>query len=240
MISVTDDLTATLLEGGCVTGSLYNSADVTGMVIRKCKLSTIYFDAYVDDGVFESCWCYGTIKLSSYVRSLSVTNSKIYLIKGSGATVTAVQFINCAIAYVQGGSSSGSSYSSSYPCFVGVVMNSIMQAIEGTSTSYSHLSPSVQLINVLYSTKTNGSSYWVNAICTDCTSSASTVLSTYTTSAITENPTEVTGTDGTTVGITGGTSPYTLVPSVPSVSSSSVSVDTANRKLNVSITVTAN
>jgi len=46
--------------------------------------------------------------------------------------------------------------------------------------------------------------------------------------------------DGTIIGMFGGTSPYNLVPNVPTVTESKVSVDTANKKLNVSLKVSAN
>ena len=48
-----------------------------------------------------------------------------------------------------------------------------------------------------------------------------------------------TGTDGTTVGITGGTTPFTLVPSNPKVTSYSLKVDPENKKLTVNVSVTA-
>lgn len=52
--------------------------------------------------------------------------------------------------------------------------------------------------------------------------------------------TSMTGTDGTPVGIYGGTTPFTLVPSNPKITSYDLKVDTQNKKLNVNIKVTAN
>lgn len=51
----------------------------------------------------------------------------------------------------------------------------------------------------------------------------------------TESP--MTGSDGTPVGITGGTTPYTLVPSVPTVTSYNLNVNTTTKRLNVNISV---
>ena len=48
------------------------------------------------------------------------------------------------------------------------------------------------------------------------------------------------GNDGTVVGVYGGTTPFTLVPAVPTVSSYKINVDAANKKLNVNLKVTAN
>ncbi len=49
----------------------------------------------------------------------------------------------------------------------------------------------------------------------------------------------MTGTDGTIVGIYGGTTPFTLVPSNPKVTSYDLSVDAANKKVTVNVSVTA-
>lgn len=51
---------------------------------------------------------------------------------------------------------------------------------------------------------------------------------------------DMTGTDGTVVGINGGTTPFTLVPSNPKVNKYSLNVDTQNKKLSVNISVSAN
>ena len=45
------------------------------------------------------------------------------------------------------------------------------------------------------------------------------------------------GTDGTVVGIYGGETPYTLVPSVPKVTSSDLQLDNEKKQLNVTLTV---
>lgn len=47
------------------------------------------------------------------------------------------------------------------------------------------------------------------------------------------------GTDGTIIGAEGGSTPYNLTPSLPTVSQSSFSVDNSTRTLNVTLTVTA-
>ena len=45
------------------------------------------------------------------------------------------------------------------------------------------------------------------------------------------------GNDGTVIGICGGNTPYTLVPSVPKVTESSLKVDTKKQELNVTLSV---
>ena len=48
------------------------------------------------------------------------------------------------------------------------------------------------------------------------------------------------GTDGTVVGIFGGSIPFTLAPSMPRVTEHSIVVDADKKKLNVTLKVTAN
>lgn len=48
------------------------------------------------------------------------------------------------------------------------------------------------------------------------------------------------GTDGTVVGIEGGSAPFTLEPSVPKVTNSTVAYDAVNKLLKVNLTVTTN
>lgn len=46
------------------------------------------------------------------------------------------------------------------------------------------------------------------------------------------------GNDGTAIGPLGGTTPFTLVPTVPRVTESSLKVDPQKKELNVTVTVT--
>ena len=48
------------------------------------------------------------------------------------------------------------------------------------------------------------------------------------------------GTDGTPVGITGGVAPFTLVPSAPRITESTIKVDPEKKLLNVNLKVVAN
>jgi len=48
------------------------------------------------------------------------------------------------------------------------------------------------------------------------------------------------GTDGTPVGITGGVAPFTLVPSAPRITESTIKVDPEKKVLNVNLKVVAN
>jgi hypothetical protein len=48
------------------------------------------------------------------------------------------------------------------------------------------------------------------------------------------------GTDGTIVGMYGGTTPFTLEPNAPKVTDYTIGVDTKTRMLNVKMTLSAN
>lgn len=249
MSSDSTTLTSRLLDALTIEGFIYNTTVLTGMEIRKCTFQGIYFSANVYDVLIESCYCTGEgtytstsaycFKLSTYVQSMTVQNSKIHTIIGCGATYDAAVFLNCNIYEVLGGDSSGNSYSTSYPAFCGIIMNSIVAGIVYKSSSYYYLSPYATLINVLY-----GSSYLVtysqNSNCIQYSSplTETTLECVLTTTELEDY--EYLGNDGTVVGIYGGTTTYSLTPSTPTVESSTISVDTANKKLNVTIKVTTN
>lgn len=81
------------------------------------------------------------------------------------------------------------------------------------------------------------SSYTTNCFFSYCLLSgyASSASSVNCQNCSTESP--MTGSDGTPVGIEGGTTPYTLVPSVPTVTNYSLNVNTTTKRLNVNISV---
>lgn len=236
-------LNAIVLDGLYITGSLTLSAPMENVKIRKCKFGATTFTANVTNVVFDRCYCTNQITLSSYVKSLTALNSKIFYIVGSGYTADAANFINCNI-YKVFMNYSGTTYYRDI--FKGVVINSILDTYE--YGSYYYLGPDATLVNCLildanydyytkYSTNQNcmttkGLSYSGNFM-------SSSTLETAVSKEVLQNN-NLLGNDGKVVGIYGGTTPFNLVPSVPTVTSSKIVVDTDNKKLNVDIKVTAN
>lgn len=239
-------LSAIVLDGLYITGTLTLSSPMDKVKIRKCKFGTTTFTANVSNVIFDRCFCTDNFTLSTYVKSLTALNSKINYLQGYGYTPDAANFVNCNI-YLVCTYYSGSNYQGSTYAFKGVIINSILYSYDYYS-SYTYLGPDVFLANCLigsskydYFTKysvsqncmsSSGISYSGNFM------NSSTLECGITNEALQNN--NLLGNDGKVVGIYGGTTPFTLVPSVPTVTSSKIAVDAANKKLNVDIKVTAN
>lgn len=236
-------LTSIVLDGLNITGKLQFTAPMDNVKIRKCKFGETTFTANVSNVVFDRCFVTGELKLSSYIKSLTVLNSKVYYLTGSANAPDGASFINCNI-YETLMNYSGSSYYSA--CFKGVVMNSILYTYDYGSSRY--LGPDATFVNCLiyesyydYFTK-----YSVNQNCISTESisySGDFMNSTTLECAISKETLQnnnILGNDGKVVGIYGGATPFSLVPTVPTVTSSKIVVDTNNNKLNVDIKVTAN
>lgn len=215
-------LTSPVLEALAVSGTVNIGAQVDDMIIRKCKIANITIGAQVDGAVIDRCYITGTLTLSSYIKGMTVVNSKLYtVIANSGATQNTT-FVNCNF------------YNLYSDCFSGTIINSIIDHHYYSSMTIN----STVVLNSLYNSgniKIGSSSVFQN-----CYSNASAYISsncecTYDTSTLQSNG--YLGTDGTVVGIYGGDTPYTLDPSVPKVTSSSLDLDLEKKELNVKLTV---
>ncbi len=221
----TPTLTANLLDALNISGNINITTAVNGLKLRKCRFSNINFSAYVNDMIMDRCFCTGTFTLSTYVKGLTMINSKIEVINGGAYNTSAATFINCCIYSI---------YASS---FSGTIMNSIVSR----NSDYRSFGTSALLVNSLINT-----SYLTITSCTTQNCMENTNFSVNSSTCECNLTTDdlqsgsYLGNDGTVVGIYGGTTPYTLVPAVPTVSSYKINVDAANKKLNVNLKVTAN
>ena len=93
-------LTARLLDGVRISGYLYVQAAVTGVVLRKCRITkTLGFITgrtnIVKEMVLDRCNISG-LDLSSALGSLTANNSNIY-VYGSGYADQSAVFVNCNV-----------------------------------------------------------------------------------------------------------------------------------------------
>lgn len=216
-------LTQRVLDALNISGTVTVSSECTGLNIRKCSITGMRFAGNTYEAIIDRCNFTNSLDLSSYVQGLTVTNSYVYRLYGSAAVPDFATLVNCNVYYIV-------ATSSDLP-FKGNLINCILR----DSYNGSSLASSVYMINTLYSTSINAS----NAIRRDC----------YQVSNIDyywgENTANILsdgylGNDGTVVGMYGGTTPYTLIPSTPTVTSSKITVDTEKKQLNVSIKVQSN
>lgn len=213
-------LTSPVLEALAVSGTVNIGAQVDDMIIRKCKIGNFTIGAQVDGAVLDRCYITNKLTLSSYIKGMTVVNTKLYNVTANSEATQNTTFVNCNI------------YILNTSHFSATIINSIIQSYNVSQTIYS----SVILNSLILSSLTLGSSsvaqncynysgYLLNNIC-ECTYDTSNLQSK-----------GYLGTDGTVVGIYGGDTPYTLEPSVPKVTSSDLKLDMEQKKLNVKLTV---
>lgn len=236
-ISISDKpiLTEPLLEYLKITGLVCTKKETTGLKIKQCWIGAVEFIGKTNDAYIDRCDLHGYSKYNGgksyglytgnnfittitvdgvskqykdyYVQQLTITNSYIGCVSSGSPNVN---YINCEIKsfYMDRDQWMGG----------GTILNSIV------SLTPSH----AKLINCYLSL---GS--------TDCE-----IINCYSGTNDIESKNKKTlesngyyGNDGTIIGVFGGNTPYTLVPSVPKVTESSLKVDPQKKVLNVTLTV---
>ena len=207
-------LTSPVMEALAVSGTVNVGAQVDDMILRKCKIANFTIGAQVDGAMLDRCYITSSLVLSSYIKGMTVVNTKLYTVTANSGATQNTTFLNCNISYLSTNN------------FSGTIINSI---IYNSSTINSTV-----LLNTLRNYGDIGSSsvaqncYKGSFNFNDCECS-------YDTSTLQSKG--YLGTDGTVVGIYGGETPFTLVPSVPKVTSSDLQLDNEKKQLNVTLTV---
>ncbi len=216
-ISGSPKLTNPVMEALAVSGTVNVSSQVDDMIIRKCKIGNFGISAQVDGAVLDRCYITNILTLSSYIKGMTVVNTKLNLVQANSGATQNTTFVNCNIRQLY------------TPNFSGTIINSIIQG----RLNYGQTLSSTVILNSLYDTYdlSVGSSsvtqncYFIKIFNIFDNSCEYTPSSSYV------------GTDGTIVGIYGGETPYTLEPTVPKVTDSNLQLDMENKKLNVNLTV---
>lgn len=214
----------TLMEGVRVIGTLDVKSPVDDMVISKCKIDNVKFSAEVGGAVLDRCFIVTSLALSANIKDITVNNSKINKLTASTGTNKKTTFVNCNIDLM-------------YPDnFCGTIINSI---IDYRSSNIESSVLMNTLINSYFS-----SSVATTSVTVDCyyhySGSGGGIIADNCSSSLTDEQLKskgYLGTDNTVVGINGGDTPFTLVSSVPTVTSSELNLDLENRKLNVKLIV---
>ena len=230
---------APLLDALKIDNSFTVSQPCNKLHIRKCWITgDISFSAKSEDVLIDRCSNNSSnikkFTISSNIVSMTVMNSEINYLYSNGVTGSVVTFINCNIL---------SRYSE-------IANQTFINCIFGNGgyyynySSYSYELTNCTLLNCLYNTY-SASSYQNSNV------GNSTLQSCYGvdngTSLLTDLSKDVLlangylGNDGTIVGINGGNTPFDsdMLPAAPKVTDQSISLDLENKKLNVSLKVTA-
>ena len=226
-ISGSPKLTSPVMEALAVSGTVNVSSQVDDMIIRKCKIGNFGIDAQVDGAVLDRCYITNTLTLSSYIKGMTVVNTKLNTVKANSGATQNTTFVNCNFYCL-------------YPSyFSATIINSIIQ---GPHTYNSNTLNSTVILNSVVNTNSydgNNSNYFIiGSSSVTQNSYINHFGSSYINSSCECNPSSsYVGTDGTIVGIYGGETPYTLEPTVPKVTDSNLQLDMENKKLNVNLTV---
>ena len=236
-------LTSPVLEALSVAGKINVGSQVDDMIIRKCKITNFTIGAQVDGAVLDRCYITSTLILSSYIKGMTVVNTKLFnVIANSGATQNTT-FVNCNL------------YRLYVANFSGTILNSVIYLTvnSNNNTGYDNSKLlSTVLFNTLLYTNNNYVTLGSSSVAQNCYYQSARVsysINNSTYYGLLKESCECAfdksglqsngylGTDGTVVGIEGGETPFTLEPSVPKVTSSDVKLDNDKKQLNVKLTV---
>lgn len=226
-------LTSRMLDAIRITGSVYINKKVTGLSMRKVRVSqNLRWRAKVSDVLLDRCDIYNH-RMDTCLVSANFVNCRFYrnyIIPNPNCEVT---FLNCSIyetSHTTEGNYIGGQHVATY-------INTILTVFP---SGYAYALSHSILNNVLSTANISGE----NMVVHDCyydSSIQSASMDNYTSKTKDELiAAGYLGNDGTVVGVEGGNTPYTLVPSSIIVTESLLKVDNANKKLNVTLKVTSN
>ena len=225
-------LTQAVLEGVNVSGTINITQPATNLIIRNTKVMDVKVNGALSNGLIDRCWITGTFNMNNNTDYTTVKNSKVYMISAGSLTYNKCTFLNCNIAL--------RAYETTAAVFTNCIIGGKYDVYHNNKTYYGlGTMESSVFTNTLFNTY-NGSSIGQSSSETKCyfiddyygACDDSTLESRYDLS-------EYRGTDGTEVGIYGGSTPFTLDPQVAKVTESTFTVDTTNKKLSVKLKVAA-
>ena len=220
-------LTQAVLEGVNVSGTINITQPATNLIIRNTKVLDVKVNGALTNGLIDRCWITGTFWMNNNTNNTTVKNSKVKFISAGSLTYNTCTFLNCNI----GKRKNNTTAAVFTNCIIGSYKN--LGEMNGLGTMESSV-----FTNTLFNTydgsigssssKTN--CYFISeydGACDQNTLESRVDLSEYL------------GTDGTQVGVYGGTTPFTLDPQVAKVTESTFTVDTDAKKLTVKLKVAA-
>ncbi len=220
-------LTQAVLEGVNVSGSIKINQPATDLIIRNTKVADVTVTGALTNGLIDRCWITGTFNMNNNTDDTTVKNSKVLFISAGSLTYNKCTFLNCNIAK-RANETTAAVFTN---CIIGSyrwlgnfgglgTMESSVFTNTLFNTDYSAIGSSSAQTNCYFISDDRGA-------CDDSTLESRYDLSNYR------------GTDGTEVGVYGGTTPFTLDPQVAKVTESTFTVDTDAKKLTVKLKVAA-
>ncbi len=213
-VKTTGVLTSRMLDAMKISYivDLSPSATLDGFCMRKCFAAEIRGASNLTNVLIDRC-CFSSFDFNYYPTKMRVVNSVVGNDNNTGRSYSNTSKINSAddIVFVNCNVRAYDYYSD---LLNGTFINCIVSGTHIGNNSYF--------------------SYCFHSANIDSNKKNNCIQGSYSGNVGTWSP-DMIGSDGTSVGINGGTTPYTLVPSGPKVESYDLKVDTQNRKLNVNI-----
>lgn len=223
-VTISSAMNNLCLKNSKIIGTLAINGAVNGGSIEKCEIGVMTFGDTIDNLYIDRSSVTGTLTLSSSIKGMTVINSKLNAVSANSGATSNTTFVNCEFNQL---------YTNN---FAATIVNSIIycsRPSSGYATSASSINSSV-LLNTLL--RSGYVSVGTSSVTQGCYYDASSVFSN---SKLQENG--YLGTDGTVVGIYGGSTPYSdakmFTPSTPKVTSSKLNLDAEKKELNVNLTV---
>lgn len=212
-------LTQTLLEWlNMDTNSITVESSMKKLKIKQCRFERLATAVNnIEDVLVDRCFISDCI---SGFKSATIVNSKIYhILTGNDGH----EYLNCNIYWPHDDEMSGK------------YTNCILYSFSGGSCSNTVFDKCLFGSNISVASTSSVKDCWVN---TNFKIDYETLNCSFGKYDLEDKG--YIGTDGTVVGIEGGSAPFTLEPSVPKVTNSTVAYDAANKLLKVNLTVTTN
>ena len=238
---------APLLDALKIDNSFTVSQPCNKLHIRKCWITgNISFTAKSEDVLIDRCSNSNSnrniFSMSSNIVSMTVMNSVIAYLNSSGVTGSVVTFINCNILS-RNSEIANQTFVNCIFGYGGYYYSNYSNTYGSSNTYNSYELINCTLLNCLYNTYSSQphNSNVGNSTLQSCygVDNETSLLTGMSKDALLANG--YLGNDGTIVGIYGGNTPFVadFIPSAPKVTDSSVKLDLENKKLNVSLKVTA-
>ena len=225
-------LTQAVLEGVNVSGTITITQPATNLIIRNTKVMDVKVNGALTNGLIDRCWITDTFNMNNNTNNTTVKNSKVAIISAGSLTYNTCTFLNCNIAHRANettaavftnciiGGNYGWNNNNIWNDGLGIMESSVFTNTLFNTTDGGSIGSSSSQTNCYFINDGNGA-------CDDSTLESRYDLSEYR------------GTDGTEVGVYGGTTPFTLDPQVAKVTESTFTVDTDAKKLTVKLKVAA-
>lgn len=211
-----------IMEGISVNGKVTVTQSINNFKLRHCRFTRIQFAAPMPNGLIDRCYANDVFMIPPVSENFQVRNTKIYNLQSTSVDNNSTVFINCNINIL------------SSKTVAGQFVNTIINSCDNYET--------YRLKNsLLVSCAFHWDWMQIDETTTDLNSPCwhSTELYFLGYDCDTSSSFTVTGDDGTTIGVTGGATPFTLTPTVlPKVTY--LSTSTYGGVLNVSVKATSN